>query len=121
MTTQTATARPAFRKPFTYGAAAYPEADTFAAALEGFRLRRKTVMFHMSNDGEAGDRKCIGCGGVLREPALAVNGTNYQAPAAQSADKFSTWDYSPKHKAVGNGRHYVCSWGLLFMRIFVAS
>lgn len=99
---------PEFRLPWTYGAKAYPEADTFAAAREGFKRRRKTVIFHMTNDGEAGDRLCVVCGIALREPS----------EGRDRPDLHSTWDYSPEHKAVGNGRHYICSWTALMNRIF---
>lgn len=110
MDTNTVT-RPAFRKPWTNGAYAYFEADTFAAAREGFKRKRKSLIFHMSNDGEAGDRKCVTCGGTLREASLLPGSSG-------SPDRWSTWTYSPERKAVGNGQHYVCSWQSLLNRIF---
>jgi len=109
--TTTEVTRPAFRKPWTFGAYAYVEADTFAAAREGFKRVRKTKIFHMGNDGEAGDRACVTCGGVLREPSLLPGSSG-------SLDRWSTWTYSPTHKAVGNGQHYICSWQSLMNRIF---
>lgn len=110
--------RPAFRLPWTSGAHAYPEADTFAAAKEGFKRRRKSVMFHMSNDGEAGLIPCAYCHGKLAAPALAAsaehgNNTRSESPASLTVDKWSTWHYSPRDKSIRGGMHYVCSWSNL--------
>lgn len=118
MPATTTTERPAFRAPWTAGAAAYPEADTFAAAREGFKRKRKSVMFHMTNEGEAGDQPCAYCGGLLREPALAAEkdhgkGVTSVSPAAAKADRHSTWTYYPDVKRFGRGNHYVCSWSSL--------
>ena len=111
-----------FRLPWTEGARAYPEADTFAAAREGFKRRRKSVMFHMPNSGEAGTRTCVTCGGSLAEPALAFkrdlpNDTHLESPAGKSPDKWSTWYYDPARKAVVGGQHYICSWSMLLGHI----
>lgn len=111
-----------FRLPWTEGAHAYPEADTFAAAREGFKRRRKSVMFHMPNSGEAGTHKCVTCGGLLSEPALAFtrnmgNDTRVESPAGTKPDKHSTWYYDPTRKAVVGGQHYICSWSILLGRI----
>jgi len=113
----------AFRKPWQNGAKAYHEADTFADALEGFKRVRKTKMFHMPNTGEAGDEKCSVCGGTLREVPIAKEVTDgstilYTGTSEPKPDRWSTWDYSPSRKAVGNGRHYTCSWVALMGQIF---
>lgn len=113
----------AFRKPWENGAYGYPEADTFADALEGFKRRRKSVMFHMPNTGEAGDHKCVVCGGTLRDLPLdreiSHGRTTVYTGGAHKPDRWSTWDYSPSRKSVGNGRHYTCSWSALMLQIFV--
>jgi hypothetical protein len=107
-----------FRLPWTEGAYAYPEADTFAAAKEGFKRRRKSVVFHMPNTGEAGNEECVVCHGTLKEPALALskpmpNNVRVEHSAATTPDKWSTWYYDPQRKAVVGGRHYICSWSFL--------
>jgi hypothetical protein len=113
---------PEFRDKWTHGAHAYPEADTFAAAKEGFKRRRKDVIFHMTNDGEPGDVECLFCNGKLREPALAAskdmgNDTTVESPASTRADLHSTWSYNAKGKFVYGGMHYVCSWSNLLGKI----
>lgn len=105
MTTSSATlapveAKPEFRAPWTHRARAYPEADTFSAALEGFKRKRKSVMFHMTNSGEAGAYSCEHCGNMLREPSVDSTRENVH----------STWHYDPKTKSVRGGVHYECSW-----------
>lgn len=108
----TTTARPAFRKPWTAGAKAYHEADTFAALAEGAKRKRKTFLVHMPNDGEAGDRPCAACGIALRD-AYAVN----PGEAVSKVDKWSTWAYNPLTRAA-YGMHYYCSWGALLQRVY---
>ena len=100
---------PAFRKPWTSGASGYHEADTFAAAKEGFRRVRTSKIFHMPAGTEADEQLCVVCSCRLGGPAEG-KGTKL--------DNNSTWTYSPQHKSVGNGMHYVCSWSNLFSRIF---
>lgn len=98
--------RPAFRAPWSGGAAAYFEADSFEAALEGFKRKRKPVLFHMDNRGEAGDLDCAHCGSILRGPAegnLEIRPTNS-----------SSWHYDPKTKTIVGGVHYECSWARIF-------
>jgi len=113
--------KPAFRKPWEHGAYAYHEADTFAAALEGFRLRRKGEMFHMTNSGEAGRQLCVVCDRRLDETYPTNPG---EAPGTK-IDEHSTWtlrvskDRNGKTiRQIGNGMHYGCSWSNLFNRIF---
>ena len=103
MTHATVVDKPAFRLPWHDGAKAYPEADTFAAAKEGLKRRRKSLIFHMTNTGEAGNSTCVVCARLLSEPA----------EGSTKIDPWSTWDYSPATKNVRNGRHYICSWGSL--------
>lgn len=105
----TAAAKPAFRKPWERGAKGYFEADSFSAALEGFKRKRKTVAFHMANDGEAGAQLCAHCGVVLRD---AAEGSEFLKP-----NRFSTWHYDPNRKAVVGGFHYECSWSRIFEAI----
>lgn len=114
-----------FRLHWTEGAHAYPEADTFAAAKEGFKRRRKSVMFHMANSGEAGDQPCATCGGLLREPAREFTrqmpeNVRVESPAGTRPDKWSTWYYHPQTKSVIGGQHYLCSWSMLLGDISVA-
>lgn len=105
------TTRPGFRKPWTTGAKAYHEADTFAALAEGARRMRKTFMLHMPNDGEAGDRPCAACGIALKD-AYAVN----DGEAPSKVDTYSTWTYNPRTRSA-YGMHYYCSWGALMQRV----
>lgn len=109
---QTTDTRPAFRKSWTHGAKAMPEADTFAAMKEGFKRCRKSQMVHMPNSGEAGDQPCAVCGVTLREP-YAVN----KGEAPSKADQWSTWDYNPRTKRAV-GMHYYCSWSALLGAVF---
>jgi hypothetical protein len=81
--------------------------------------RRNDVLFHMTNDGEAGDQKCVCCGGILREPPAGESSMLGAVPP--KPDRWSTWDYQAKTKQVGNGRHYVCSWGALLTAVFKAA
>ena len=104
--------RPGFRKPWTSGAKAYHEADTFAALAEGAKRMRKTFMLHMGNDGEAGIEPCASCGIALRD-AYAVNPD--EAPS--KVDKYSTWTYNPRTRTA-YGMHYYCSWGALMRAVF---
>lgn len=96
--------KPEFRTPWNHGARAYYEADTFKSALEGFKRKRKPLIFHMTNAGEAGNYDCDHCGNSLRE--AAVDST--------SISKHSTWGYDPATKSIRGGVHYVCSWSQLF-------
>lgn len=112
-----------FRNPWTQGAYAYPEADTFAAALAGFKRKRKNVIFHMPNTGEAGERTCVVCHGPLNAVPLVREvsegrTTIRTGQTNTSPDKWSTWDYDAAGKRVGNGRHYTCSWNALMLTIF---
>lgn len=110
-----------FASPWSSGegfrAYAYPTARTFEAALTGFKGKRKSVMFHMLNTGEAGMHECIACGGKLNAPARAFtkdmgNNTRVESPAGTKCDEHSTWTYYPG-KGIGGGMHYVCSWSNL--------
>ena len=111
MATTTKAKRPAFRAPWTNGAKAYAEADTFAALREGMKRKRKTQMVKMPNSGEAGRVKCAGCGVPLRD-MYAVN----PGEEPSRTDEWSTWTYYPRHKKAV-GMHYYCSWGALMMDI----
>lgn len=125
MATTTATRIPGFRAPWQDGARAYPEADTFAAALTGFKRKRKGVIFHMTNTGEAGDRMCVVCSGTLREAPVQKKISQGRTTIHTGTtvtdvkpDRWSTWDYDAAGKRVGNGRHYTCSWSALMLQIF---
>lgn len=107
MTTQN---RPAFRKPWTHGARAYFEADTFDALREGMKRMRTSKLVHMSNDGEAGDALCASCGIALREPVTDAVGN-------RKADRYSVWTWIPARKAA-YGQHYLCSWDSLMRDLF---
>lgn len=96
-----------FRNPWTQGAKAYYEADTFAAAKEGFRRKRKPIIFHMPNPSEASVRPCVTCGVPLGD-AYAHNPG--QSSEFTASDKNSTWHYDPRTKEIFGGQHYYCSW-----------
>ena len=111
MTTTTTTAtttRPAYRQPWTHGAKAYPQADTFDALRDGTKRKRKSLIVHMPNSGEAGDVLCATCGVALRE----------KCPTSQldKLDERSIWTVSPRSKTA-YGQHYFCSWSSLFEQI----
>lgn len=86
---------------------AYPTATNFADALEGFKGKRKQVMFHMTNSGEAGEIECSRCGVKLNQPAEGMG---------DKVDKNSTWFFVPK-QGIGGGQHYACSWSSIFDRV----
>lgn len=103
---------------------AYPTALNFSDALKGFKGKRKSVVFHMLNRGEAGKHKCAYCGGKLNAPALAAtkehgNSVTSESPAAVKVDEHSTWIYAPGRGITG-GQHYVCSWSNLLGNIYSA-
>ena len=111
----TEVARPGYRKPWTFGAYAYPEADTFADLQQSMYRRRKSYMINMPNDGEAGQHPCASCGVALGAPHVV----NEHTPSLMhtTVDKFSTWHVDPKSKTA-YGQHYYCSWGTLLTQIF---
>lgn len=109
--TATTTTRPAFRKPWTHGAKAYYEADTFDALREGMKRTRKSHLVHMPNSGEAGDVPCTSCGILLRD-AYPVN----PGDTATRVDTYSTWTWVPRRKGA-YGQHYYCSWGTLMGQV----
>lgn len=108
----TAVDRPAFRKPWTHGAKAYIEADTFEALREGMKRMRKGHIVHMPNTGEAGLIPCVTCGVGLGS-MYSVN----EGEEPRVIDEWSTWHWVPKYKAA-YGQHYYCSWGTLMERLF---
>lgn len=103
--------RPAFRKPWTHGAKAYPEADTFEALKESMKRKRKPYLVHMTNAGEAGEKPCASCGVPLREPYQV----DPDSPKTRVDDN-STWHVDPRSKRA-YGQHYYCSWGSLMGRL----
>jgi len=114
-----------FASPWSSGkdfrAYAYPTARTFAAALAGFKGKRKGVTFHMLNTGEAGAHDCVTCGGKLNAPAVEFtramgNNTRVESPAGEKVDQHSTWRYVPG-KGIAGGQHYICSWSMLLGQI----
>jgi hypothetical protein len=103
--------RPAFRKPWTHGARAYFEADTFEALREGMKRVRKSKIVHMPNIGEAGLMPCASCGNLLRSPSPS------DALGNAHTDTYSVWTWVPSRKAA-YGQHYYCSWESLMTRLF---
>ena len=103
--------KPGFRAPWTFGAYAYAQADTFADFREGMKRKRKEQWVKMPNDGEAGDRPCSICGIALRD----AYASNPGGPLTQVDDQ-STWIYTPRTKSAV-GVHYGCSWSALFSAI----
>lgn len=104
--------RPGYRKPWTHGVAAYTEADTFEDLVAGAKGTRKEIMLHMPNGGPAGEKKCAGCGELLKDPYHVNPGDD-----KTRVDTYSTWHYSNKTKKA-YGMHYYCSWGALMDRLF---
>lgn len=104
-------AKPEFRRPWENGARAYFEADTFAAAREGFKRMRKDKDFLMLAGSQADTSPCAYCGIALGEIGKD----------AQRKDKYSFWTYSAKRKQVGNGLHYLCGWQSLMIAVFKAA
>lgn len=95
----------------------YPTARTFAGALAGFKGKRNSIMFHMLNTGEAGEKTCIACTGKLNQPALSYSSvagtrTRVESPAGTKVDQYSTWYYTPS-RGFSGGMHYQCSWSNL--------
>lgn len=116
-------ASPWVTKPYVK-AYAYPTALNFNDALKGFKGKRKSVIFHMLNRGEAGKHKCIYCGGKLNQPALAAskehgNGVKSEGSAITTTDGHSTWTYTPG-KGITGGQHYACSWSNLLGSLYAA-
>ena len=96
-----------YRAPWTGGAKAYPEADTFGDLWAGVARKRKTLIVHMPNTGEAGDVPCASCGALLRDPS----------PDRDRPDVWSTWHVAPRSRQAA-GQHYACSWGTLLSAVF---
>jgi len=105
--------KPGYRAPWTHGAYAYAQADTFADFREGMKRKRIQQHVMMPNTGEAGDKPCSLCGIALRD---AYPHNKDTAMEFYRADEQSTWVYTPKTKTVV-GMHYGCSWGALFSAI----
>lgn len=109
MTTATTTStRPAYRNPWSHGAHAYPQADTFEALREGVKRKRKTLIVHMPLGSEAGNVPCVTCGVNLGE----------KCPSSKldKLDPYSVWTVNPRAKTA-YGQHYYCSWSSLFEQI----
>jgi hypothetical protein len=103
-----------FHAPWTGIAYAYPVAETFGAAQEGMKRKRKgVVMFKMPNTGEAGDKECVTCHRPLKE--LAADTTN------DKPDNQSNWNYHAATKTVFGGQHYICSWTSLLNMVSALS
>jgi hypothetical protein len=94
---KTAIDRPAFRKPWEHGARAYHEADSLAAALEGFKRVRTIKSFILK--GTTDDPPCGGCGRLLSDD-----------PAELDSYKGNRCQYHPRTKSI-SVRHYTCAWG----------
>lgn len=105
---------PSFRKPWTHGAKAYFEADTFDALREGMKRMRKSHLVHMPNSGEAGLKPCATCGIALGDPYEINRGTGFEH---MHTDEWSTWTWLPREKKA-YGQHYYCSWSSLMTRLF---
>lgn len=89
-----------------------PEYKSFEDALTALKRKRKDVyVVHMTADSEAAQYKCVHCG--LRLSEVAQGSTR--------PDRWSTWTYQASSKRIGNGRHYACSWSMLFTQIFQAA
>lgn len=95
-----------YRKPWTGGAKAYPEADDLAGVAASMYRRRNRYLLHVRNSTpEIGKRLCPTCGLRLDAPQ------GYSKP-----DEFSTWHIDPKARTAV-AQHYVCSWQTLFNQI----
>lgn len=104
-----------FAAPWSKGAAAYPQADTFEAVREAYKRARKPIMVKMSNAGEAGQHECAGCG--LKLNAAYPANPDTEPEHYRPAEERSTWTYDPAAKGFRGGMHYYCSWGALMTRI----
>lgn len=98
------TTRPAYRKPWTHGAKAYPQADSLAAMVDGTKRCRKPLTVHVAHAGLVGE-KCAGCGGAFD--------ADYTAPGMTGTTRdelgYAYVDYDPRTKRAV-ARHYYCAW-----------
>jgi hypothetical protein len=102
------TTKPNYRKPWTNGAHAYPEADNLAGVKASMYRRRKPYMLHVSNATKAiGNRPCDHCG----KPLSAI------AEGSLHPDMWSTWTIDPRTKRA-SAMHYACSWTALLTRVY---
>ena len=110
----TSNTRPAFRKPWTFGAKAYHEADTLPALAEGFKRARKLQYVHMPLQGLKGgvDKLPCACCGVALGDKYAVN----PGEEPSVVDNYATVQYDPRTKRAAL-MHYYCSWGVTMNRI----
>lgn len=106
--------RPAYRQPWTFGAKAYAEADTFEALAKGMSRKRSTQYVKMPTAylAEHG-LTCAACGRGIADDYEVNPGEGDFRPAEDSV----TVVYHPKTKAIST-HHYYCGWGLLMGEVF---
>jgi len=103
---------PAYRAPWTHGAKAYPEADTFEALAAGIARKRKPLTVLVSHDA-CGDMPCAACGRAL--------GGEYEVNPGAGDLRTDTlgrayFDCNPR-TGIAVGRHYYCAWGATMRNI----
>lgn len=109
------TTRPAFRAPWTNGALADYQADTFEALKEGAKRKRNAFDVAMPV-AVAGHLPCIHCGVRID---TAVPAENIKAAVdGHLGREFpgAIIRYYPKTKTV-TARHYECGWQHIFNQI----
>jgi hypothetical protein len=105
--------RPAFRRPWHDGAAAYYEADSLADLFEGAKRKRNTFDVLVRGIGET---PCASCGIALQDPYPVNPG---EAPKAHDEGRRGyRVIYSPRTRR-WTARHYYCGWADI-MRAVVA-
>lgn len=96
--------RPAYRKPWTHGAKAYPQADSLDAMVAGTKRARNPLTVHVAWSGLT-DVKCACCGGALDEAYCAPG----MSTDVVDSTGYAYVDYDPRTKRAVV-RHYYCAW-----------
>lgn len=94
-----------YRKPWTNGAKAYPEADTLADVVESMKRKRKSYTILVSHEGVAG-MPCAACG----YPLDGEYPLNPGEPKMVRDNGRAYCDVNPTRKTAVI-RHYYCAWG----------
>lgn len=103
--------RPAYRPPWTNGAKAYQEADTWEALEQGMKRKRK-VQWVSVPTAILADIPCGVCGTDCDQPYL-VNPTDTRL---HTPPERTTIQFHPRNKTF-TASHYYCGWGALLIQI----
>lgn len=98
--------RPAYRKPWTFGAKAYPEADNLAAIVTGTKRARNPLTVRVPHAGLV-DERCACCGLAL-DAEYPVS-PNQPDTLVRDESGMAMVDYDPRTKRA-IVRHYYCAW-----------